>query len=336
MTKSLWRRIFSGKWTLIPLGLTLLLSVFQVSQNSKTVAFGVLDSFMISNSFGLLLTLLFEVFKRWSTEDRMIKLTQHIDTHSPTFQQLVNLIEDADAVAKFANTFSVANDSRINPFVNHLQDRLVDWRRELEPLREGRIESRHSDNRLSLLLSKNAPRVYAVSVPKTDLPFWISPEGETYWAIQKNSPAMKATEARPIEEELGETGVFRVFVIQSTMSELELIELKRIILMQVRAGVNAKVYFDRGQLGYIWEGAIFGDYCIRETRLREIGGEAVNLYSFGKSEVARRIQDFQALWNASFMITSASSLRSDLADSDLSVVFRKSGFEFLIADKSPT
>lgn len=324
-----------GKWTLIPLGLTLLISMIQFiveraeSSGSETHNFNNFDRFILINTSGILLTLLLEVLKRWSAEERIIKLTNHLDTGSPMFQSVVNLIEDIDDVIRGSKQLSDDfRDDESNPLILELQVSLAQHAERLRLLKEKKIETEYTNSRLTNRLTEVADRVLGVSDPATDLAFWNSPEGVSSWQAQVSSNAMKRAEYELRADVLPRYGICRIFVLPREIERGRLDGFLDVIVSQVRDGVIASVLMGGQHQSY--EGAVFGDLAFRTTAMIGVGESKKNVYNFDSNAVNQQIQHFQTLWNSAWRVSPGSAdKRSTYSKQDLVELLKNKGFHLV-------
>lgn len=322
-----------GKWTLLPLGLTLLISITQfifdivassgskTSSGSETHDFNSFDRFTLINTSGILLTLLLEVLKRWSAEERIIKLTNHLDTGSPMFQSVVNLIEDIDDVVRGSKQLSDNfRDEKSNPLIVELQGSLAQHAERLRPLKAKKIETEYTNSRLTNRLTELADRILGVSDPATDLAFWSSPEGVSSWEAQVSSNAMKKAEYELRADALPRYGICRIFILPQRIERGRLESFLDVIVSQVRGGVIAAVLKEGQHPSY--EGAVFGDLAVRTTEIVGVGDTKKNVYNFDSTAVDQQIQHFQTRWNSAWRVSPV------LAD-DRSIYSKQDLVEFL-------
>lgn len=321
-----------GKWTLIPLGLTLLISIIQFiveraeSSGSGTHNFNNFDRFILINTSGILLTLLLEVLKRWSAEERIIKLTNHLDTGSPLFQSVVNLIEDIDDVIRGSKHLSADfRDDESNPLIRELQASLAQHAGRLRLLKEKKIETEYQNSTLTNRLTEIADRLLGISDPATDLAFWNSPEGVSSWQAQVSSNAMKRSEYELRADVLPRAGICRIFILPREIERRILEGFLDVIVLQVRGGVIASVLMGGAHQSY--EGAVFGDLAVRTTEMIGVGESMKNVYNFDSDAVNQHIQHFQTLWNSAWRVSPESAdKRSTYSKQDLIELLEIKGF----------
>ena len=294
-----------GKWTLIPLGLSLAFSVFQLftSQTAENADFSELDRFTLTNIFGMLLTLQLEVMKRWSSEERIIKFTKHLPTQSPVFQDLGTLIEDVDAVFRKSILIKRHYEDPDNPLVKQLQHLINKHKTELQPLKNALIEKDYTDSNLTNDLITKANRILAVSDPLTDMHFWGSNEGKASWAAQKNSKALKESQNYKIDtHNFPRDGICRIFILPQKIGVKSLDPFMRVIVDHVQSGVIARILLKEGR-GEIFEGAVYGDIAYRETT-QEFSGTKKNIYCFDSEKITAKTEQFKRLWNSAYPLAS--------------------------------
>lgn len=296
-------KFYSAKWSLIPVGLTLAISIVQffIAQQPEEADFTAFDRFVLTNTFGLLLTLLLEVLQRWSSEEQIIKLTKHLDTHSPVFQALLNLIEDVDAAFCHATLIKHHYDDLENPLIKQLQQTINTHKAQLELLKIGFIEREYTDSLLTNALTEKVLRILAVSDPATDLHFWNSPEGKSSWEAQLRSNALQVSNYSTGPDGLPRSGICRIFILPQTIITQDLDSFLSVIVQQVRSGVNARVLFNSNYQGF--EGAIFGDIAFRQTQLIGVSGAKQNSYCFDSNKVLSKVSHFGVSWNSAWAIT---------------------------------
>ena len=314
-----------GKWTLIPLGLTLALSALQLilDRSSETNGFTNLDRFILTNSAGLLLTLLLEVLKRWSAEERIIKLTNYLDTGSAVFQSVVNLIEDIDDVVRRLKPLKdIWGDEHSHPVMHQLQASIARQTETLSHLKNLKIQTDYTNSSLTNRLTEVADRILAVSDPVTDLLFWSSPEGLSSWEAQLDSNALKNSEESTRADVLPRYGICRVFVLPREVVQSEIGSFLDAMVEQVSGGVIASVLM-RGQHRH-FEGAIFGDLAYRVTEMIGVTGDKQNVYDFDPANISKKIQEFQVLWNSAWRLNPNS--RGNFTENDLKNFLHTKGF----------
>lgn len=320
-----------GKWTLIPLGLTLIFSVLQlVFDDSEGISrFTNIDRFTLNTTAGILLTLLLEVLKRWSAEERIIKLTNHLDTGSPIFQNVVNLIEDIDDVVRRSKHLrDDFRDDESNPVIRELQMSLSQHTDKLRLLKELKIETEYKNSSLTNRLTEIADRLLGVSDPATDLAFWNSPEGVASWQAQMSSNAMKRAEYELRADVLPRNGICRIFVLPREIERGALEGFLDVIVMQVRGGVIASVLMRGEHQSY--EGAVFGDIAVRTTEMIGVGRGMKNVYSFDSDAINQKVQHFQVLWNSAWRVSpELADMRSNFSRRDLDYLLENKGFRFV-------
>jgi len=293
--------------SLVPVAITLTLSFVMLMLDDTADAKGLNGGssrvlmFAATNSLGLLLTLTIEVFRRWSSEEKMMHLTEHIRTDSPLFPDLLEFITHVDSAAG-----SIASAKRLDVFVDknplrlHTQKILLETRQRLLEIQSKEIYREYGDNLLSIELLDKVDRLWAISLDDTDGKFWQSPPGKSYWAAHKRLLTRAHADLDP--NALPDVGVVRIFVVREVNARHTLDEIVR----QFREGVHVGLYFPTQSIPRPTESAIFGDLAVRHTAVE--GSPVIednqhqnlrNLYIFEESVIEDKINDFKKLWNAS-------------------------------------
>lgn len=268
------------------------------------------QKFLVTNTFGLIVSLVIEVHKRWAAESRMAHFANHLPTRSPIFSELMELIERVDlAYKRIGEETLVERTLGSNPIEEGLSQTIREASSRIHSLAQGQVITPHFDNRLSITLSESVEIIRGISIAETDVPFWKSEQGRRYLQSQ-----MKISCNHPNTEysAKSEAGVFRIFCINADAGP----EVKEMIVNQVRAGVNIALFRDdyfqelpQDELG------IFGNICVRKTRfLTSRSSDSANLYSFSNADVCNSIEDFDVLWNRSTILNTQDYLNFSLAE----------------------
>lgn len=284
----LWRRTF------IPIGFTLLLSVFQIFAESESNSpIGNINQLLLTNSAGVLTTLLWEAIRRWTAEERVIKLTRHIPTDSPVFGEVASLVENIDLVVREAQKLSAEQVLGTNPVVNQLRDHMVDLASHLEDLKSLNVWTERDNNLLSVQLVEKVERVWAINNPRTDLGFWQSIPGKKYWEAHERNRTLLSAQTSPPPGP-SRTGVVRIFIIADSPHLYE-----EMILEQASKGVKVYLYRQSSEYPISDEFAIFGHIAVRETERGRDEDRPRNRYAFGESEIRKAEKRFEVLFNQS-------------------------------------
>jgi hypothetical protein len=131
---------------------------------------------------------------------------------------------------------------------------------------------------------------------------------------------MQRALSEPIPDEILEYGIFRIFVLDSFSDDDEILDVVRLIVQQVQAGVTVRIFVNRGQLS-VFEGAIFDTVCVRATESKGLG-DLVNVYRFMESDVSEKLQEFKTLWNASYPLISVDHRRESFSSEDVKTLLR--------------
>lgn len=256
------------------------------------------QKFLISNIFGLVLSLVIEIHKRWAAESRMAHFAEHLPTRSPIFSELMELIEKVDlAYKRIGEETLVERTLGINPIEDGLGHAIREASTQIHSLAQGQVITPHFDNRLSITLSESVEIIRGISIAETDVPFWKSEQGRRYLNSQMR---ISCTTPNTKYSSKSQTGVFRIFCISANTG----IEVREMIVTQVKAGVNVALFRDdqfddlpQDELG------IFGEICVRKTRfLTSRSSASSNVYSFSNAEVSNSIENFEVLWNRSVIL----------------------------------
>jgi hypothetical protein len=312
-----WKRNF--KLSFIPFAITFSAGFIEIairllSKTSGSNGFDgdLLRDFLSTNTFGLCLSIMIEMHKRWTTETQMAHFAEHLPTSSSIYGNLMQVVERVDSTAKqIESTRSIVGVIGRNPLENRLQKLLKELSSELSALSEGRISTQHEENVLSVELSSKVAVIRAISIAETDLDFWKSPPGVKYFETQRRivnlSPGLSTNIDSPFD-----MGVYRIFSLESHTND----EVKSEIVKHVNAGVKVAVYLSRDfssappdELG------IFGSVAVRRTRFT--GSRSTNLqneYLFSTNDIEAAIEQFEVWWNKSIQIVAPDHENFTLSD----------------------
>lgn len=280
---------------LIPLSL----SVFMTSIQALTSASGTIferlftrssgDHFIANLTLLFLISLLLEVTQKWSREERIIKLTQHIRTDSDLFVDLDSTVVAFDTAVDKAEVLT----ERLkvlgqNPILSELRKRLSAVGREFEELGLLRITTGKDDNGYSVKLVESVRRLRAVSPQSSDEPFWTSQPGRKYWQANLRNPGL-------LSDQEGE-GIWRIFLLTAHPSDAFKEEIRTQFTHGVKVGL-LKISASEEE-----DFAIFGEIAVRTTLREKKIGQEDNQYSFSETDIKSKTADFEKLWQRSTQI----------------------------------
>ena len=255
--------------------------------------------FLLTNIFGLILSLTIELHKRWASESRMAHFAEYLPTSSPIFSDLVKLVERVDsAYRRIGDETLVERAIGVNPIESGLRQTIWEATTRIQSLSEGQVITPHYDNRLSITLSENVELIRGISIAETDVAFWKSEQGLKYLQTQKR---ISLNYRNSDYSSLTKSGVYRIFCLDGHSDS----EVKEMIVEQVRSGVTIALFRDdRSHDLPPDELGIFGNICVRKTRYSTSrSSDAINQYSFSKADVQQSMEDFEVLWNQSRLVT---------------------------------
>jgi hypothetical protein len=258
----------------------------------------VFQKFLITNIFGLCLTITIEIYKKWNSETQMAHFASNLPTTSSLFPNLMEVIKMTDSCCKqIESTKKNLDILEANPLENALRQQLRDLVTSLETLSKGHIITPHEDNLLSITLSSSVPIIRAISLAETDTPFWKSIQGQRYLEIQgRISSQIGIVDYKPTTKE----GVFRIFVIDDSCEE----SVRTMIVEQINRGVNISLLSSKNlTILPPDELAIFGDVAVRKTRRNTSRVDHLfNDYHLALEDISTAINQFDSWWNRGVQI----------------------------------